>query len=404
MTEVQQVVTGGVDTHKDTHVAAALDPLGRLLGTASFPTGRAGYQQLLEWLTSHGTIGLVGVEGTGSYGAGLAEYLRQAHVEVVEVTRPNRQRRRKNGKSDTSDAVAAARAVLSGEAEAVPKDRSGPVAAIRFLQVAVDSTTSHRTRIANQVRDILLTAPETLRAELRSLSSQARMEHCAAFSTGIDVTDPEQGARLALKTLAQIHLDLGRHLDVLHAHLDTLTASVNPALRGVMGVGVDTAATLLIVAGDNPHRLRSSAAFAALCGASPVEASSGKTIRHRLNLGGDRHANSALWRIVFVRMSHDPTTKAYVARRTALGSTRKEIIRCLMRYVAREIHAVLVSPPDVISGQTLRHRRTHAGLSLREAAAAVHSYPTRISELERGRLYDNHLAHRCDVWLTHHAA
>jgi transposase len=391
-------VTGGVDTHGEVHVAAAVDTTGRILGTASFPATAAGYRRLWRWLCRHGELARVGVEGTGSYGAGLARYLTGEGVEVVEVNRPDRQRRRRRGKSDTVDAEAAARAALNGDATGAPKTGDGPVESVRVLRLARRSAIKARTQSANQIRDLILTAPDQLRSRLRNLDTDKRVAVCARFRTG-EVTDPGEATKAALRTLARRHLDLSAEITVLDAHLAQLCATINPALLAAHGVGPEVAATLLVTAGDNPHRMGSEAAFAALCGASPVEASSGKVTRHRLNQGGDRQANNALWRIVLVRMSSDPRTKAYVARRTLEGKSKKEIIRCLKRHVARQIFRLLTNPPAVVTGADLRAQRLNAGLTLAVAAEALGTWPIRLSELERGLAHDAQLAHHYQLWL-----
>lgn len=396
-------VTGGVDTHADQHVCAVVDAVGRILGTASFPATTAGYRRLLGWLAGHGRLVRVGIEGTGSYGAGLARFLAGEQVEVVEVNRPNRQTRRLRGKSDTVDAEAAARAALNGEASATPKTGDGPVEAIRVLRLARRSAIKARTQAANQIRDLIVNAPAELRARLRDLDTTHRVATCARFRPG-PVTDPTEAIKTALRSLARRHLQLTAEIDTLDDHLRVLCIAANPALLGARGIGVEVAATLLVTAGDNPHRMRSEAAFAALCGASPVEASSGKTIRHRLNQGGDRQANNALWRIVMVRLTCCERTQAYAKARRAEGKTRREIIRCLKRYVAREIYQLLTAPPTVPVGADLRAARTTASISLATAATALDTQPTRISELERGLHHNAELAFRYHDWLTTRSA
>jgi transposase len=335
------VVTGGVDTHQDQHVAAALDQLGQVLGTQSFPTTVAGYRQLLSWLTSFGRVDKIGVEGTGSYGTGLSRHLLEQEVEVLEVARPNRQVRRRFGKTDVVDAIAAARAVQSGEATAVPKSHDGPVEALRMLKAVQRSANKARTQALNQIHQLLVTAPEDLRSRLAGLKRNELLEVCAAFRVRSDDDSLAAMTRLSLRALAQRVLHLQEQLEDVNARLRRITETVAPELVAIKGVGPEIAATLLVTAGDNPQRLSDERAFAALCGSNPIPASSGKITRHRLNRGGDRAANSALWRIVIVRMSYDPRTKAYVARRTAEGKTKPEIIRCLKRYLAREIYAAL---------------------------------------------------------------
>jgi transposase len=397
-------VTGGVDTHGEVHVAAVIDVTGRILATSSFPATFAGYRRLLGWLGRHGRVARVGVEGTGSYGAGLARYLTGEGVAVVEVNRPDRQRRRRRGKSDTVDAEAAARAALNGDADGTPKAGGGPVESVRVLRLARRSAIKARTQAANQIRDLIVTAPDQLRSRLRNLDTDQRVALCARFRTG-DPTDPGEATKLALRTLARRHLELSAEIDELDAQLARLCAAINPALLAAHGIGPEVAATLLVTAGDNPHRMGAEAAFAALCGASPVEASSGKVTRHRLNSGGDRQANNALWRIVLVRMSSDPRTKAYVARRTLEGKSKKEIIRCLKRHVAREVFRLLTNPTSVPAGADLRTERLAASLTLAIAAEALGTWPIRLSELERGLAHDAELARRYQLWLrSEHAA
>ena len=335
-------VVGGVDTHKDIHVAAAVDDVGRILGTAEFPTTTRGHRALLAWLGRFGVVVRVGVEGTGAYGAGLARYLAKAGVNVVEVDRPNRQTRRRRGKSDPVDAEAAARAALSGEASGRPKSRTGAVEMIRALRVARRSARKARTQAVNQIRDLIITAPDELRSTLRDLTLKEVVDRAARWRPG-PVTSPAAATKLALSVLAQRYLALGAEMERLDVELDRLVAETAAPLLERKGLGTDTIAALLIAAGDNPHRLKNEASFAALCGASPVDASSGKQQRHRLNRAGDRQANEALWRIVLVRMATDPRTKDYVARRLKEGKSKKEAIRCLKRYVAREIYRELLA-------------------------------------------------------------
>ena len=290
-------VFGGVDTHKDTHVAAAVDSAGRLLGTAAFAADADGYGRLLGWLESLGAVARVGIEGTGTYGAGLTRHLAAAGVKAVEVNRPNRQMRRRRGKSDTVDAEAAARAALCGEATVEPKSADGDVEAIRALTVARRSAVKARTVAANQIDALVVTAPEHLKDTLRGLSAAARVHACVRRRPDRGGDPVTAAAKHALRALARRHRVLTAEIDDLDTELRRLCERANPALIGACGVGADTAASLLIAAGDNPARMRSEASFAALCGASPVEASSGPRVRHRLNRGGNRCANNALWRI-----------------------------------------------------------------------------------------------------------
>jgi transposase len=336
-------VTIGVDTHKDRHVAAAIDQLGRVLGTISLPATAAGYRALARWVQGYGVIGCFGIEGTGAYGAGLARFVRAAGHQVIEVDRPNRQTRRRTGKSDPLDAVAAARAVLSGQASGPPKARDGAVEAIRALRVARRSALKARTQAANQLDGLVIAAPQALRAELGSLPTAARVQRAARFRPQDKPADPTTATKLALCELARRYQALTAEIQRLDSALQPLTTATAPTLVRVYGVGAEVAGALLVTAGDNPTRLRNEAAFAHLCGAAPLPASSGRTDRHRLNRGGDRQANNALWRIVLVRMRRDQRTKDYVARRTAQGLSTKEIMRCLKRFVAREVYKAIMS-------------------------------------------------------------
>ena len=353
MSENDRIVFGGVDTHRDTHVAAVVDAAGRVLGSAPFRADVPGYERLNNWLGSLGRVVRVGIEGTGSYGAGLARYLTGVGVEVVEVNRPNRQLRRRFGKTDVTDAQAAARAALNGQATGLPKSGNGPVEAIRMLTVVRRSAIKARTQAINQLHALVVTAPDQVKHQLRGLSPKARVNVCAGFRPG-DGDTTIAYAKHVLCLLARRYQTLTAEIGELDTRIKDLCARANPALLATTGIGPDTAAALLVAAGDNPERMRSEASFAALCGASPVQASSGSIVRHRLNRGGDRQANNALWRIATTRMRCDQTTIEYAQRRQAEGKTRREIIRCLKRYIARQVYRLLTGPPSTPDGADLR--------------------------------------------------
>jgi transposase len=339
--EAARGVTGGVDTHLDVHVAAALDPLGALLGTERFDTDPAGYKALLTWLEGFGALTKVGVEGTGSYGAGLARFLRRADVEVIEVDRPNRAERRRSGKSDPLDAVEAARAALSGRAQGISKSRDGAVEAIRVLVVAKRSARAARVKALTQMRHLVISAPDQLRCRLKGLTVAALTAEAARLRPSRSGDLVMAAHKASLCSLARRIQGLGDEIAELDERIEKLVAAAAPELLGRFGVGPDTAAALLVSAGDNPERLRSEAAWAHLCGVAPILASSGKSNRHRLDRGGDRHANSALWRIVMVRIAHDPETTAYFERKVKEGRSKRDVIRLLKRYVARELYRYL---------------------------------------------------------------
>ena len=334
-------VVVGVDTHDAIHVAAAFGTeVGQRLGHLEIPTNPQGYRQLLSWARSRGTKVTFGIEGTGSYGAGLAQFLRDAECVVLEVSRPNRQMRRLRGKSDPIDAEAAARAVLSGEATGIAKANDNRVGMIRSLRLARRSAVRMRTQTSNQMRALVITGPSDLRERLRGLPIADLVAVSSALRPGT-VTTPTAATKLALRGLGLRHQMLGAELATLDVELSRLTQEVAPELCALQGVGTDVAGALLVAAGDNPERLRSEAAFAKLCGAAPMEASSGKTTRHRLSRSGDRVANNALWRVVMVRLAWHAPTRAYAARRTAEGLSKQEVIRCLKRYVARQVFHAL---------------------------------------------------------------
>jgi transposase len=330
-----------VDTHLDLNVAAALDGIGGLLGVEEFPTTTAGNKALLVWLKGWGTVVKVGVEGTGSYGAPLARYLRRAGVAVAEVDRPNRQERRRKGKTDVVDAIEAARAAQGERQLGAAKTRDGNVEAIRALVVAKRSAKSTKIKTLNQIRHLGFTAPEEIRQSLQGLTSRMVAKQAAAMRPRAGNDPVVFATKTALRALGRRVLALDTETAAIDRLLTQLLREGHEDLLSLYGVGIDSAAALLVAAGDNPDRLRSEPSWARLCGVAPIEASSGKVIRLRLNRGGDRQANAALWHIVVTRMSSDPRTGCYVERRTKEGLSKKEIIRVLKRYVAREVYYYL---------------------------------------------------------------
>ena len=340
---IQSEVILGVDTHLDTHVGVVINHQGKVIGTlTSIPTNKAGYLKLLTWARSLGNVQRAGVEGTGTYGAGLARLLREHDIEVWEINRPDRAKRRLQGKSDPTDAESAARTVLSGNATATPKSQTGVAEALRMLSVARRSAVKARTQTINQLRSLLISAPDDLRERLW----KSKPEQCVTGCARLRKTEGSvllKTLTATLRLLAKRWLMLSAELKELDAALDQLTSQSAKRLRNQFGVGPQTAAILISVAGDNPERLKNEAALAALCGTSPLQASSGKTVRHRLNRGGDRSANNALWTIAMVRMRSEPRTRTYVTRRTAQGMSNKEIQRCLKRYIVRELYPLILA-------------------------------------------------------------
>jgi transposase len=339
---IRNEVILGVDTHLDAHVGAVISETGKLLGTLSVAADAVGYLKLLMWANSFGHLRRAGIEGTGTYGAGLARVLRDHEIEVLEVNRPDRAARRLRGKSDPTDAENAARSVLSGSATAIPKAQSGAAEAMRAVSIARRSAVKAKTQAINQLRALLVSAPQEIRERLWKGKPAECVDGCAHLRS-LGNTPLLQTLGATLRLLAKRWQALAEELKTLDAMLDRLTRQHARRLRERFGVGPQTAAVLVAVAGDNPERLRNEASMAALCGASPLQASSGKTIRHRLNRGGDRSANNALWTIAMVRMRSDPRTRAYVDRRSKEGMSNKEIHRCLKRYIVRELYPLILA-------------------------------------------------------------
>lgn len=335
-------VVVGVDTHKYAHVAVALTALGTRLAACRTPATASGYAALLAWATALGNVTAFAVEGTGSYGVGLARYLRRHDVRVAEVSGVDRRKRRRDGKDDTLDAEAAARALLAGTATAVPKTADGVAEMVRQLKIARDSAVKARASAVIALKQLLVNAPPALREALEPLTDAPLLERCAHLVPG-ELRTPAASVRHALRALARRCRLLSEEIATHDAALDALTAEAVPTLRAAFGMGVDVAAEMLIVAGDNPERIRSEAAFAKLCGACPIPASSGVTHRHRLFRGGHRQANAALHRVAMVRRRWHPPTMAYAARRTAEGLSKRDVLRCLKRFIAREVYHALLA-------------------------------------------------------------
>ena len=348
ITLARDEVIVGVDTHKNEHVGVALDGLGGRLAELTISATPEGYTRLLAWARGLGRVYVFGVEGTGSYGSGLARFLRRQGEPVVEVGRPPRRGvRRAQGKSDSIDAEHAARQVLAGEATAIPKLANGVVEAIRLLKIARDTAVKAHSQSLIALRATLVTADDDLRARLETLSEFKLVSACAALrpSDARALSAPKAAMLHVLGSLARRWLELHEEIKEHTRALKELTASAAPRLVEAFGIGFDSAAELLVTAGDNSDRIRSEAALAKLCGVCPIPASSGQTSgRHRLNRGGNRQANAALYRIVIVRMRWHEPTRAYVDRRTAEGLSKRDIIRCLKRYVAREVYRLLPRP------------------------------------------------------------
>ncbi len=389
---------GGVDSHKDTIHVAVITGVGQPVDDREFPTTVAGYRRAVAWLIEHGPMDAVGIEGTSSYGVGITTVATAAGLRVVEVNRTRPAERRKQGKTDRLDAYRAARSVLSAEATTDPKRAS--IEPLRALTVTRRSAVKAQQAAWRQIGALLINAPAPLRDRYRNLPD-AKLVAALAGSRPEQQTDPALGDTMhALRSLARRHRDLAEEIADLETRMLTRATSANPALLAIKGVGPVIGAQLLITAGDNPDRLRSSASFAALCGTAPIPVSSGRTDRHRLSRGGDRQANAALHHIVKVRMSYDPATRAYRDARLAKGWTLKAVFRALKRAVAREIFQALAGHCAVPDYSDLRPARRAKNLTQTAAATHLGVWPARIGELELGRRPTEELAARHRAWLT----
>ena len=331
-------VVAGVDTHKEFHVVVVLDELGRKLDMATFAATPCGYRELTGWVTDFGEVLAIGVEGTGSWGAGLCRHLRERGLNVIEVNQPDRHKRRRKGKSDRLDAEVAARAVLAGDATALPKSGDGPVEALRQIRVARAGAMKARTAAANQLHSVCDTAPDQIRSQLRGLSTRRKIAIASRYRPGDPLT-PSGAAKRALVTIARRWAALDAEIAELDRAIKTILDAIAAPLLARHGVGYETAGALLCTAGDNPDRLATEASFASLCGTATVPISTGNSNRRRLNRAGDRRGNSALWTIVMARLrsGHAPTVE-YLQRRVAEGHSKRDAIRCLKRFVARELY------------------------------------------------------------------
>ena len=385
----------GVDTHRDTNTLALLDPLCRVIGTWEFPTGEAGYAEL-EAAIGDASVP-VGVEGTGSYGAGLTAHLKAAGYDVYEVVRPKRAQRRR-GKSDPIDAIAAARNLAAGEGLA-PKEFEGAADSVRWLMTVREQLVRHMTAMANGVRAMLVKAPDRIRREYEGMEAGAMMAKLAA-------SRPRDACRRSMKVLAKRWIEAKGDADALEEEIKSLVVEACPALIGADGISAITAGRLIVAAGSNPGRMKSEAAFSMLCGTSPIPASSGKTSgRHRLNRGGDRQANRAIHEIVRARMSSDGRTRAYIARKMSEGMTKKEAVRCLCRFVAREVFKLMTGPQEPLpDGRELASRRKGLGLTQAMVGDALGMAPGVVSRLERGQTVSSARLAAIDELLSSYAA
>lgn len=391
------VVFAGADTHADTIHVAVVTEHGQELADQELPTTAEGYARAISLVTTHGTVAAFGIEGTSSYGAGLARAARTAGLDVIEVNQPDRHERRRKGKSDPLDAYAAARAVAFQRATTPPKDEE--IEGIRALLNVRSSAVKAATAAINQVRQMLITAPEPVRARYPQ-TEPAALTQALARARGAHPDAVTAAVLFSLRALARRYQSLRAEIEQTTSQLDQLVTTANPALRAAHGTGPVTTAQLLLTAGANPDRLRTEASFAALTGTAPVPASSGKTTgRYRLSRGGDRQANNALHRIALVRMRSHPPTQDYVTRQRDRGKTSREILRQLKRAIAREVFRYLTQHIPVPTIADLRPLRQAKNITLTTAANHFRIWPAVISRLERGQTRDDDLTTAYRDWL-----
>ena len=403
--EQPTTIIAGVDTHTGIHTLALLDMNGRVLSTNIFGADPDGYGHLIAMLGDPARCAGIGVEGTNSFGAALARRLQAAGFPVYEVLRPKRGVRRKDGKSDPIDAIAAARSVLAGDGTSLPKSSDGWVEALRHLNAERSQPVTAMTTPANSTGGLPAAAPEPIREKYRGLRTETRMNRLASCRPSGGLV--AHSVLTALKGAAKAWRALKEQADPLEERMRSILDTNARPLLDIYRAGTITAATIAIVAGDNPERNRDEAAFAKLCGACPIPASSGKTNRHRLNRGGNRQGNMALHRIAIVRLGYHQPTRDYVAKKTREGKSKLEIIRCLKRHIAREAYKALIAIRNGGAGRQtpqergalLRRLRTSHGITQQQIGEALAVPSSRISEIERGTRDLPELEQRATQWI-----
>jgi transposase len=336
------MIAVGVDTHKERHYAAVLDVLGQLLGELAFAATAAGYAELQGWAESLGDAQqlIFGIEGAGSWGAGLCQHLQQAGHTVVEVERPGR-RERRSGKSDRIDALTAAKCVLAGENVSTPRSR-GILSALRALLIARRSAVAERTRLLNQLQALHTTAPILLRERIGEGTGKQLERRIASMRSRANADVEERFVFDVMRDLAGRSRALAADAKRYEQQLATLVRSLDATLLNEPGIGSISAAKLFAC---DPARFKHEAAFARCNGTAPLPASSGKTVRHRLSRGGDRQANNAIHTIAVIRAKHQPETRAYLDRRISEGKTKREAQRALKRHISRDLFKRLANVP-----------------------------------------------------------
>jgi transposase len=337
------MIAVGVDTHKQRHTAVVLDRLGQLLGELSIEACLAGYRELDAWvhgLVRDGQQVVFGIEGAGSWGAGLCEHLQGAGRSVLEVERPRR-RERRTGKSDRIDALSAAKRVLSGDGTSTPRQQ-GIRRALAALLIAQRSAVAERTRLLNQLQSLHATAPVALRERIGEGNGKQLQRRLTAMRARASSPADERTVFAVMRDLASRSHALAVDARRYERELTELVRSLDDTLLEEPGVGPISAAKLFVC---DPGRFKSEAAFARCNGTAPLPASSGKTVRHRLSRGGDRQVNNAIHTIALSRALHHPETRAYLDRRISEGKTKREAMRALKRHLSRSLFKRLENVP-----------------------------------------------------------
>lgn len=389
MEGIEGPVIAGLDTHKREHSLCLLDGLGRKVFEGFFPADEKGYESVAEAIGDPGDCVVVGIECTMTYGAGICRHLVSKGYNVVEVLNPEKKGRRRagEGKDDLGDAERAARAAIAGKHTSTPKAGDGWVEALRCLTVSRKAAVKSSTAAVNAVKSLITSAPEHVRKRFSDMGTKEMMASLSRKRTKSDVV--EEGLFASLRSLALMWTECQKQADEAKGRMEELLEENAPALLAIDGCGPMSAAALAIAAGDNPDRMGSKHSFAALCGVSPVAASTAEkaVTRYRLNRGGNRQANCALYHIAISRMKNDERTKAYVTKRRADGKSMKEAQRCLKRYISNEVYRALLNPRDVPEqkGPALRELRTSLGFTQRNVAFLLGVNQACVSNMELGR-------------------
>ena len=341
MAENNTRVIFGADTHKKSHTIAIITETGLELGAKRFPANAKGYRQAWEWACAFGTVLRCGVESTGSYGAGLCSFLKGVGAEVYDVYAPDKKRRRLEGKDDIKDAYQAAQAALSYTRCAQAKDKDEAIEAAINLENAHQLAVRQRTACINALKAAIIKLPDSMRQNLEGKTDADLIKTCAAFRISAAQTDLFSGTKVALRHYAKQIQSLSKEINALDKEIKRYAEALVPNTVGLKGIGHHGSITLLKAAGANIDRLKDDASFSMLCATSPIPASTGDKHHFRLNPGGNRKANCAIHIMAITRIRLFEKTRAFIDKKISEGKTKKDAIRCLKRYLSREVYGSL---------------------------------------------------------------